>query len=78
VEIFFDRSNALHVVFVVALLVSSLLCCWVGLRDGFLRQSVRTNAGVWHGRKAQAVGVLYLVAGLAGLAGGLIFLFRKG
>lgn len=77
-EILFDRTSALHVAFVVALLASSLLCCWVGLRDGFLRQSVRTNAGVWHGRKAQAAGALYLVAGLAGLAGGLIFLFRKG
>jgi len=78
VEIFFDRSSALHVLFVVALLVSSLLCCWVGLRDGFVRRSVRTNAGVWRGRKAQAVGALYLAAGLSGLAGALIFLLRKG
>jgi len=78
VEIFFDRGSPLHVLFAAALLVSSLLCCWVGLRDGFLRQRVRTNAGVWRGKKAQAVGALYLAAGLAGLAGGLIFLFRKG
>lgn len=77
-EIFFDRSSPLHVVFVAVLLLSSLLCCWVGLRDGFLRQQVRTNAGVWRGRKAQAVGALYLASGLAGLAGALIFLLRKG
>lgn len=77
-EIFFDRSSPLHLVFVVVLLGSSLACCWVGLRDGFVRRSVRTNAGIWRGRKAQAVGALYLAAGFAGLAGALIFLLRKG
>ena len=76
-EIFFDRQSALHVLFVVALLLSSLACCWVGLRDGFVRRSVRTNAGVWRGRKAQAVGALYVASGLAGLAGALIFLLRQ-
>lgn len=77
-EIFFDRGSPLHVAFVVALLAASLVCCWVGVRDGFVRRTVRTNAGVWRGGKAQAVGALYLLSGLAGLAGALIFLFRRG
>ncbi|WP_243336571.1 hypothetical protein [Anaeromyxobacter soli] len=58
------------------LLVSGLACAWLGVRDGFLRRSMRTSAGTLTGGRAMAAGALYVATGLAGLWGGVAFLLR--
>ncbi|BDG01059.1 hypothetical protein [Anaeromyxobacter oryzae] len=76
VEALLDRGNPLHWVVVVVLLVSGAACAWIGVRDGFVRRTMSTSGGRLVGGKAVAAGVLYVVTGLAGVAGALAFLLR--
>lgn len=75
-ELFLDRSNPLHWIAVVVLLVSGLACGWIGVRDGFLRREMRTNTGVLSGSRAMAAGALYVATALAGIAGAVAFVLR--
>jgi hypothetical protein len=76
IELFLDRANPLHWAAVAVLAVSGLACAWIGVRDGFVRGTMRTNSGVLRGRAAVLGGLAYLVTGAAGLAGALWFLIR--
>ncbi len=58
------------------LLVSGLACVWLGVRDGFVRRTMRTSSGTLTGSKAMVAGVLYVGAGLAGVWGAVAFLLR--
>lgn len=73
---FLDRSNPLHWIVAAVLLLSGLLCAWIGVRDGFLRRRMPTSGGLLLGGKAVAAGVLYLVTGLGGVLGAVIFALR--
>ena len=75
-EIFLDRANPLHWAAVAVLLVSGLVCAWLGVRDGLLRREVRTNSGRLTGRAAVLAGLLYVATGVAGVAGAVLFLVR--
>jgi hypothetical protein len=72
-EPFLDRSSALHWVAVAVLAISGAACGWIGVRDGFVRRELRTNAGVLTGRRAVLAGALYVATALAGAAGALAF-----
>lgn len=74
-EALLDRANPLHWAIALALLVSGVACAWVGVRDGLVRREMTTNGGRLSGRKAIAAGLLYLVTGLAGVAGAAAFVF---
>lgn len=58
------------------LLLSGLACAWLGVRDGFVRRTMRTSSGTLTGRKAVVAGVLYVVTGVAGVWGAVAFLLR--
>lgn len=58
------------------LLVSGLACAWLGVRDGFVRRSMRTSSGLLTGRRAVVAGVLYVATGIAGVWGALVFVLR--
>jgi hypothetical protein len=77
VEALLDRGNPLHWVVVLVLLVSGGVAAWLGVRDGFVRRSMRTSGGLLTGGPAIAAGVLYVVTGLAGVLGALAFLLRS-
>ncbi len=75
-EVLLDGSSPLHWLVVVVLLVSGALTAWLGIRDGLVRRSLRTNSGPMTGGRAVAAGLLYLAFGLAGVVGGVLFLVR--
>lgn len=75
-EIFLDRSNPLHWVAVVVLLVSGLAAAWIGVRDGFVRRRMATNTGLLTERRAMWAGALYVATGLAGVASAFAFVMR--
>lgn len=75
-ELFLDRSNPLHWIVAAVLLVSGLACAWIGVRDGFVRRRMPTSGGLLEGGSALAAGVLYLLTGLGGLAGAVLFALR--
>ena len=75
-ESLLDRSNPLHWLLVAVLLPSGLLTAWIGVRDGLVRRTVRTNSALLVGWQAVAAGLVYLAFGLAGVAGALLFLAR--
>jgi hypothetical protein len=75
-EALLDRGNLLHVLLAVVLLVSGLACALLGVRDGFVRRSMRTSGGLLTGGKAVAAGVLYVGTGLAGAIPAILFLLR--
>lgn len=58
------------------LLVSGLLTAWFGVRDGLVRRSMSTSSGVLTGERAVAAGLLYLLFGIAGVIGALLFVIR--
>jgi len=58
------------------LLVSGLACAWLGVRDGFVRRTMRTSSGTLTGGKAMIAGILYVATGLAGIWGAVAFLLR--
>lgn len=58
------------------LLLSGLACAWLGVRDGFVRRTMRTSSGTLTGGKAVVAGVLYVVTGVAGVWGAVAFLLR--
>jgi hypothetical protein len=66
----------LHWIVVLVLLVSGLACAWLGVRDGFVRRTMRTSSGTLTGGKAIVAGVLYVATGLAGVWGAVAFLLR--
>ncbi len=72
-EVFLDGSSPLHWLVVAVLAVSGALTAWMGIRDGFVRRSVRTNSGPMTGWKAVAAGALYAGFGLAGVVGAVLF-----
>lgn len=76
-EAFLDPSKPLHWIVAAVLLASGLVCAWIGVRDGFVRRRMPTSGGLLTGGKATAAGVLYLLTGLAGVAGALIFALRR-
>jgi hypothetical protein len=76
VELFLDRSNPLHWIAAAVLLVSGLACAWVGVRDGLVRRRMPTSGGLLVGRKALAAGALYLLTGLGGVLGAVLFALR--
>jgi hypothetical protein len=78
IELFLDRGNPLHWLAVAVLLVSGLLTGWIGVRDGLVRRSMRTSSGVLTGQAAIAAGLVYLIFGLAGVAGGAFFVLNGG
>ncbi len=75
-ELFLDRSNPLHWLVAAVLLASGLACAWIGVRDGFVRRRMPTSGGLLEGRKAQAAGALYLLTGLGGVLGAVLFALR--
>jgi hypothetical protein len=75
-ELFLDRSNPLHWLAAAVLFASGLACAYVGVRDGLLRRRMPTSGGLLLGGKALAAGLLYLVTGLGGVLGGVLFLLR--
>jgi hypothetical protein len=75
-EIFLDRSNPLHWVAVVVLLVSGVAAAWIGVRDGFVRRRMATNTGLLTGRRAVGAGALYFATGIAGVVGAVAFVLR--
>jgi hypothetical protein len=75
-ELLLDGSSPVHWVVVVVLLVSGVLTAWMGIRDGLVRRSLRTNSGPMTGRKAVLAGLLYAAFGLAGVVGALLFVLR--
>jgi hypothetical protein len=75
-EAFLDRSSALHWAAVIVLAASGIACGWIGVRDGWIRRELRTNAGVLTGRRAAVAGALYVATALAGIAGAVAFLAR--
>ncbi len=75
-ELFLDRSNPLHWIVAAVLLLSGLACAWIGVRDGFLRRRMPTSGGLLEGRKALAAGILYLLTGLGGVLGAVLFALR--
>jgi hypothetical protein len=75
-ETLLDRGNPLHWIAVLVLLVSGLACAWIGVRDGFVRRSMRTSGGLLTGGRAAAAGALYVLTGLAGVWGAVAFLLR--
>jgi hypothetical protein len=77
VEALLDRGNPLHWAVVLVLLVSGVAAAWLGVRDGFVRRSMRTSAGLLTGGAAITAGILYVVTGLAGVLGALAFLLRS-
>lgn len=76
IELFLDRGNALHWIAVAVLLVSGVLTAWFGVRDGLVRRFMSTSSGVLTGERAVAAGLLYLLFGLAGVIGALLFVIR--
>ena len=75
-ELFLDRSNPLHWLVAAVLFASGLACAYVGVRDGLVRRRMPTSGGLLLGGKALAAGVLYLLTGLGGVLGGVLFLLR--
>ncbi len=75
-ETLLDGSSPLHWIVVLVLLVSGVLTAWIGIRDGLVRRSLRTNSGPMTGGKAVAAGLLYAAFGLAGVVGALVFVLR--
>jgi hypothetical protein len=75
-EVLLDGSSPLHWLLVAVLAVSGALTTWMGVRDGFVRQVVRTNSGPLTGWKAVAAGAMYAGFGLAGVAGAVLFILR--
>jgi hypothetical protein len=75
-ETLLDGSSPLHWLVVAVLLVSGVLTGWLGIRDGFFRREMRTNSGPIRGGKAMLAGALYAAFGLAGVAGGVLFVLR--
>jgi hypothetical protein len=75
-EVLLDGSSPLHWLVVAVLAASGALTAWMGVRDGFVRQVVRTNSGVLTGWKAVAAGAMYAGFGLAGVAGAVLFVLR--
>lgn len=76
-EAFLDPSKPLHWIVAAVLLISGLVCAWIGVRDGFVRRRMPTSGGLLTGGKALAAGVLYVATGLAGVVGALLFAFRR-
>jgi hypothetical protein len=76
VEALLDRSSPVHWAVVLVLLVSGVLTAWIGIRDGLVRRSLRTNSGPMTGARAVAAGLLYAAFGLAGVAGAVVFVLR--
>jgi hypothetical protein len=63
-------------VVVAVLVVSGALTAWIGVRDGFVRRRMVTNAVTLSGRGAILAGAVYLAFGLAGVAGGVLFALK--
>ena len=75
-ELLLDGSSPVHWVVVLVLLVSGVLTAWIGIRDGLLRRSLRTNSCPMTGARAVLAGLLYAAFGLAGVVGAVWFVLR--
>ena len=75
-EPLFDPSNPLHAIIVLVLALAGAATAWLGLRDGFLRKSMRTNSGLLLGPKAMVAGAMYIATGLASMAGAIVFFIK--
>ncbi|MGC3999232.1 MAG: hypothetical protein QM767_18050 [Anaeromyxobacter sp.] len=75
-ELLLDRGNLLHAGVALVLVATGLLAAWIGIRDGFVRKAMRTSGGHLSGRQAMVAGALYVVTGLAGAVGGVLFFLR--
>ncbi len=75
-ESLLDRGNPLHWLAVAVLVVSGAACAWIGARDGLVRRTLRTSGGLMTGGRAVAAGLVYLAFGLAGVLGGIAFVWR--
>jgi hypothetical protein len=71
-----DPTNPLHVAIVLVLVFGGAASSWLGLRDGFVRREMRTNAGLLVGSRAMMAGAMYIATGLLAVAGGVIFFFK--
>lgn len=71
-----DPSSPLAWIAALVLGVSGAACAWLGVRDGLVRRRMRVSSGELTGGGAIAAGVLYVVTGLAGVAGLVAFLVR--
>ncbi len=75
-EALLDGSSPVHWLVVLVLFVSGVLTAWVGVRDGLVRRSLRTNSGPMTGTRAILAGLLYAAFGLAGVVGAVVFVLR--
>ncbi len=75
-EALLDGSSPVHWLVVLVLFVSGVLTAWMGVRDGLVRRSLRTNSGPMTGGRAVAAGLLYAAFGLAGIVGAVLFVLR--
>jgi hypothetical protein len=76
VELLLDAKNPVHWIVVAVLVVSGAAATFIGVRDGFLRRSVRTSSGLMTGSRAVVAGILYVATGLAGVVGAVVFVLR--
>lgn len=70
------RENPLAWLAALVLFASGAAAMWIGVRDGFVRRRVVASSGVMTGWRATATGVVYVLAGLVGVAGGVAFALR--
>lgn len=75
-EPLFDPSSPIHAAIVAVLALAGAATAWLGLRDGFLRKSMRTNSGLLIGSKAMLAGAMYIATGLVSVAGAVIFFIK--
>jgi hypothetical protein len=76
VELLLDRESPLAWIAAAVLLVSGLAAIWLGVRDGFVRRRVAASSGVMTGWRAALTGALYVLTGVAGVVGALVFALR--
>ena len=75
-EPLFDPSSPIHATIVLVPALAGGLSAWLGLRDGFLRKEMRTNAGLLVGSKAMVAGAMYIATGLVSVAGAIVFFVK--
>lgn len=75
-EPLFDPSSPIHAAIVLVLALAGAATAWLGLRDGFLRKSMRTNSGLLVGGQAMLAGAMYIATGLASVAGAIVFFIK--